>query len=85
MGETLIQHTGDAAIQPDRGPGNSLQQAAVMADQHDAGAHAGQFPFQPFDAGQVKVVGGFVQQQDVGYRGQHAGQGGAPRLAARQG
>jgi hypothetical protein len=30
------------------------------------------------------VVGRFVQQQDIGLRRQHAGEGGAPSLAARK-
>ena len=55
-----------------------------MADQHDAGAQAGQLLFQPFDAGKIEMVGRLVQQQDVGFRRQHAGQSGAPRLAAGQ-
>ena len=55
-----------------------------MADQDDAGAHAGEFGLQPLDAGQVEVVGRFVQQQDVRFRRQHTSQGGAPGLAAGQ-
>jgi hypothetical protein len=53
-----------------------------MADQDDAGAHPGQLLLQPFDAGQVEVVGGLIEQQDVGFGRQHAGQGGASGFTA---
>jgi hypothetical protein len=84
VGEPLVQHTRSAAIQPDRGAGNPFQQAPVMADHDDAGAHAGEFLLQPLDAGQVQMVGRFVEQQDVGFGGKHAGQRGSPGLAAGQ-
>ena len=83
--EALVQRAGDAAVEPDGGAGQSLQQPAVMAGEHEAGAHAGQFGFKPLDAGQVQMVGWFVEQQDVGRWGQHAGQRGAARFAAGQG
>ena len=38
--ETLVQRAGDAAVEPDGGARDALQQPPVMADQHDAGAHA---------------------------------------------
>ena len=56
-----------------------------MAGEHEAGAHAGQFVFQPLDARQVQMVGWFVKQQDVRRGGQHAGQRGAAQFAAGQG
>ncbi len=84
LGKPLVQHTCGAAIQPDGGSGNPFQQAAVMADHHDAGAHAGEFLLQPLDAGKVEMVGGLIQQQDVGFGGEDAGEGGAAGLAARQ-
>ena len=62
----------------------AFEQPAVVADQHDAGAHPGQFALQPLDAGQVEMVGRLVEQQDVGQRRQRAGQRGAARLAAGQ-
>ena len=51
-----------------------FEQAAVMADQHDAGAHLGQLALQPLDAGQVEMIGRLVEQQDVGKRRQGARQ-----------
>ena len=63
---------------------NALQQAAVMADQHDARTHSGQFALQPFDTREVEMVGRLVEQQDVGRGRQCAGERGAARLAAGQ-
>ena len=62
-----------------------FKQPAVVTDQDDAGAHPGQFPFQPFDAGQVQMIGRLVEQQDVGRGSQGASQSGAACLAAGQG
>lgn len=56
-----------------------------MADQHDAGAQAGEFAFQPLDPRQVQMVGRFVQQQDIGFGRQHASERGAAGLPAREG
>ena len=68
--ETLVQHAGDAAVEPYRASREPLEQPAVMADQHDAATHPGQLPLQPLDTGQVEMIGGLVEQQDVG-RGRH--------------
>ena len=39
---------------------------------------------QPFDGGQVEMVGRLVEQQDVGLGREHAGQRGAAGFAARE-
>ena len=53
-----------------------------MADDDQRAAAAGEFAFQPFDGGEIEMVGRLVQQQDVGRGRQHARQRGAARLAA---
>ena len=63
---------------------NLSRKRAIMADQHDAGARAGQLALQPFDAGEVEMVGRLVEQQDVGRRSQRPSQRGATCLAAGQ-
>jgi hypothetical protein len=73
-----------AAVEQDRDPGQVGQKAAVVADEDEGAPAGGQFGFEPFDGRQIQVVGGFVQEQDIGRRRQHAHQGGAARLAARQ-
>ncbi len=44
MREAAVDAAGDAALQPDDGCGQRLQQAPVVADQHDAGARATPVP-----------------------------------------
>ena len=56
-----------------------------MADQHHGRAHGIEFGLQPFDDGQVEMVGRLVEQQDIGLGGQYACQSGTAALAARQG
>ena len=41
--------------------------------------------FEPFDCGEIEVVGRLVEQQDVGFADQHVGQRRAPRFAAGDG
>ena len=81
-GEPAVQAAGDAAVEPDGGARKTFEQPPVVADDDEAGAQAGQLPFQPFDAGEIKMVGRLVEQQDVGARGEGAGQRGAAGLAA---
>ncbi len=85
MGKAAIHLAGAAAVQPDDGSADPFQQAAVVADQHDGAAEGRQRRLQPLDGRQVEVVGGLVQQQQVGRGGQAAGERRAPRLAARDG
>ncbi len=61
-----------------------LQQPSVVTDQHDARAHPGQLAFQPLDAGKVEMVGGLVEQQDVGLGRQRTSQRDTSRLATGQ-
>ena len=84
LGEAAVKAARCAAVQPDGAVGQRLEKAPVMADQHDGAAQRLQFRFQPFDGGKVEMVGGLVEQQDVGLRRQRAGDGGAADLAARE-
>jgi hypothetical protein len=53
-----------------------------MADDDQRRAAAGEFAFQPFDGGEVEMVGRLVQEQDIGRRRQHPRQCGATGFAA---
>jgi len=53
-----------------------------VADQHQRATARTEFAFQPFDGGEVEVVGRLVQQQDVGRGRQHTGERRAARFAA---
>ena len=83
--EGFFQPVGAAPVQPDGDARQIFQEAAVMADQHQRAATGFQFAFQPFNGGDVQVIGRLIQQQDVGPGRQGAGQRRAPRFAARQG
>ena len=54
-----------------------------MADDDKRAAAAGEFTFQPFDGGEIEMVRGLVQQQDIGRGRQHPRQRGAAGLATR--
>jgi hypothetical protein len=57
-----------------RDVGDGVEELAVVAD-HDHGAGVALEPgFQPDQGVQVQVVGGFVEQQQVGRAHQRAGQ-----------
>ena len=55
-----------------------------MADQHQRGAAALELGLQPFDGGKVEMVGGLVEEQDLGLRHQRPRHRRAPPLTARQ-
>ena len=55
-----------------------------MADEHEGAAHTLQLRFQPLDGRQVEVVGGLVEEQDVGLGRQRLGERDPPPLTARQ-
>ena len=71
-----------AAIEPRRAARQVRQEPPVMADQDQRAAAAAEFAFQPFDGGEIEMVGRLVEQQDIGRRRQHARQCGAAGLAA---
>jgi hypothetical protein len=75
---------GNPAVEPYGGARDPFEQPTVVADQHDAGAHPGQLALQPLDTGKIKMIGRFVEQQDIGRGGQRTGQGGTARLTAGQ-
>ena len=84
LAETLVEAARHAPVEPDGGVGEILQEAPVMADQHEGRTQGRQLLFQPFDGGEIEMVGGLVQQQHIGLGRQHPHDGGAARLAARQ-
>ena len=53
-----------------------------MADDDERAAAAVEFAFQPFDGGEIEMVGRLVQQQDIGRGRQHVRQRRAAGFAA---
>ena len=82
VGEAAFDAARLAAVEPDRAARQIGEEAAVVADHDQRGAAAFELALQPFDRGQVEMVGRLVEQQDVRLRRQHAGERRAARLAA---
>ena len=83
--EPTVQVADLSPVQPQSFSGKPLQKPPVMADQDQSGSQVAKFFLQPLDGGQVQVIGGFVQQQNVGLGRQNPGQGAAAGLTAGQG
>lgn len=64
--------------------GGVFQQGFVVGDEQNGPGRLADKALQPFQGGDIQVIGGFVQQQDVGIPGQQTGQAGFHLLAARQ-
>ncbi|MNU91514.1 hypothetical protein D3C71_814040 [compost metagenome] len=84
MAEAAGKPAGGAAIDPDRGVGDLFKKTTVVADDDKCAARLAQLVFQPFDGGQVEMVGRLVEQQDIGFRRHDAGKCCAARFAAGQ-
>ena len=82
MGKSAIEAARLAAVEPDRAARERREQAPVVADDHQRGAPGIEIALQPFDRGQVEMIGRLVEQQDIGVGRQHARQRGTARFAA---
>ena len=80
--ETLIEASGAAAVEPDRGAGQIGKQPLVVADEGQRRTHVGEMRLEPFDRDQIEMVGRLVEQQDLGLRAQDPDQSRAARFAA---
>ena len=84
MGKAALDPAGGAAVEPDRRARQRRQKAPVVADDHQRGAAGVKIALQPFDGGEVEMIGRLVEQQDIGRRRQHARERDAARFAAGQ-
>ena len=73
-GKAVVEPPRDAAVEPDGGLGKSLQETPVVADQHHGRSRGLEHRLQTLDADHVEMVGGFVEQENVGFGRQHAGE-----------
>ncbi len=85
MREAPIHPARQAAVEPYGGVRQAFEKTAVVADEDHRRTQALQLAFQPLDRRQIEVVGGLVEQKDVGLRCERLRQGGATALAAGQG
>ncbi len=73
-----------AAVELEDPLGHVVEEVAVVGDGHDRVRVVLQEAFEPLDALGVEVVGGLVEQQQVGAAEQETAQGDASPLAARE-
>src|SRR5438270_12141159 len=64
--EAAIDLPDLAAIEPGGRARQVGEESAVVADDDERAAPAVEFAFQPFDGGQIEMVGRLVEQQDIG-------------------
>ena len=74
-----------AAVEPERGAGEALQEGAVVADRDEGAGVAAEPVLEPFDRGEVEMVGRLVEQQHVGILRKRPGDRGPAPLAAGRG
>ncbi len=80
--ETAVDLPDLATVEPGGRARQVRQKTAVMADDDERAAAAVKLAFQPFDGGEIEMVGRLVQQQDIGRGRQHARQRRAAGFAA---
>ena len=79
------EEAGPLRLQLQHRGADRLEEPAVVGDEDDGGVELDQVPLQPLQRGDVEMVGGLVEQQQVGLGGEGAGQRGAGQLAAGEG
>ena len=63
---------------------DGLQEPAVVGDQNHRGVHSDQHLLEPFERGDVQVVGRLVEQEEIRLRRKRASKRGARQLTARE-
>src|SRR5581483_8597206 len=63
--EAALQAACRAAVEPHGGARQVGEEAAVVADYHERRAAAFELALQPFDGGEVEMVGWLVEQKNV--------------------
>jgi hypothetical protein len=74
-----------SAIEPEGVLGQPGEEGTIVADDDEGTGEALQPVFEPFDRGEIEMVGRLVEQQHVGILRQRARDGGAAALAAARG
>ena len=83
-GEAALDPPRLSAIQPYGAARQSGEESPVVADHQQRRAAAVELALEPFDGGQIEMVGGLIEQKDVRLRREHACERRAARLPARQ-
>ena len=66
MGKATLDAARAAAVEPDRRTRERGEEAAIVADDHQCRAPGIEIALQPFDRGEVEMIGRLVEQQDIG-------------------
>ncbi len=74
MSKTAFDAARAAAIEPDRRARQRREEAPVVADDHQRRAAGVEIALQPFDGGEIEMIGRLVKQQDIGRRRQNVRQ-----------
>src|SRR5690606_17432066 len=82
----VVAFPGDtaAAVEFQYPAGDIVEEIAIVGDRNDRAGIAAQVLLEPGDRLGIEMVGGFVEQQDVGFFDQQTAQRDATALAARE-
>ena len=82
MGEAPFDASRATAVEPNRRARQVREKAPVVTDDHEGRAPGVEVALQPFDGGEIQVIGWLIEQKDVGGGRQHARERGAACFAA---
>src|SRR6185437_12378214 len=83
-GKAPVEAARDAAIEPDGRAGEIAEEPAIVTDDHQRRTQGRELGLEPLDGRQVEMVGGLVEQENIGLGRQHAGERGTAGFAARK-
>ena len=66
MGKAPVDTSRVAAIEPDRRTRETGEKAPVVTDKHKRGSPGIKVLLQPFDRGEIEMIGRLVEQQNIG-------------------
>jgi hypothetical protein len=76
---------GAAGLQLEHGSRHGLEEPAVVRDEDHGRVDRLELALEPFEAGDVEVVGRLVEEEQVGVAAESAGERGARQFASREG
>ena len=84
LAEALIKHAQPTAIEPPDGAADRGEEGAVVADHDQSATASGKMLLEPLNGRQVEVIGGLIEQENLGLADQDAREIDPPGLAARE-
>ena len=79
-----LDHLQPAAVEDHEVIGHAIDKVAIVADEEHGAVEVQQRPFQGVAGPEVEVVGGFVEDEEIGVRGGQPGQRRPATLAAAE-